>query len=205
MSAGDASLLTFLAVAALPTITPGADMALVARHALARGRRAAFACTLGVCSGLTIHALASSVGLSAVLAQSARAYTVVKLVGAGYLVYLGVRALLDSRASARPAEPPAGRAAFRQGLLSNVLNPKVALFYLTFLPQFVGPGDPVLAKSLALASVHVLMGIVWLTAYAWLLARARETLGRPRLRRAVERVTGAVLIGLGLRLAWDRR
>jgi threonine/homoserine/homoserine lactone efflux protein len=92
-----------------------------------------------------------------------------------------------------------------QGLLSNLLNPKVAVFYLTLLPQFIRPGDPVLARSLLLAGVHVVIGLVWLTAYTYFLGRLSSLLNRTRFRQALEGITGAVLIGLGARLAWDRR
>ena len=149
----DGSILAFVGIAALLTILPGADMALVAKVTLLDGRRAAFFTSLGICAGLPVHATASALGLSLVLATSAEAFTVVKFVGAAYLAYLGIRTLRDSfRAAAdqvvAAGRTRSGRAAFLQGWLSNVLNPKVALFYLTFLPQFISPGDNVLAKSL---------------------------------------------------------
>jgi threonine/homoserine/homoserine lactone efflux protein len=138
----DGSILAFTGIAALLTILPGADMALVAKVTLLDGKRAAFFTSLGICAGLPVHATASALGLSLILATSSEAFTVVKFVGAGYLAYLGIRTIRDSL---RPAADPAvtagparsRRAAFAQGFLSNVLNPKVALFYLTFLPQFI--------------------------------------------------------------------
>src|SRR5438034_4422202 len=152
----DGSILAFIGIAALLTILPGADMALVAKVTLLDGRRAAFFTSLGICAGLPVHATASALGLSLILATSAEAFTVVKFAGAAYLAYLGVRTIRDSLLPASDPPVAAGRArtsraALVQGWLSNVLNPKVALFYLTFLPQFISPGDNVLAKSLLLA------------------------------------------------------
>jgi len=211
------SLLTFIGIAALLTIMPGADMALVARSSLLDGRRPAFFTTLGICLGLCVHATASALGLSAILRVSAVAYSVVKTIGAGYLIYLGVQTLRGIRrkppaggeAGVVPAVPTPDRSllvrSFRQGVLTNIFNPKVAVFYLTFLPQFIAPGDPVLLKSLALASIHIAMGLVWLTLYAWFLSGFRAVLHRPNVRAWIEGVTGGMLVLLGLRLAWDQR
>jgi len=203
----DPRFLAGLGVLALLTISPGADMALVAKITIERGRRAAFVASIGICTGLFVHATASALGLSVVLATSAEAFTVVKLAGALYLAYLGARALRDSFAAPRPAEaqPRRAGASYLQGLLSNVLNPKVAVFYLTFLPQFIDPSGNVLAQSLAFAVAHAIMGIAWLAAYAYVLARMSAFFARSGVRRWLERVTGAVLVGLGVRLAFERR
>ena len=196
-----------LAVLALLTISPGADTALVTKITLERGRRAALLATLGICSGLLVHATASALGLSMILATSAEAFTIVKLVGAAYLTYLGVQALRSSfRHDA--AEVPSTRRGdnpYLQGVFSNVLNPKVAIFYLTFLPQFIDPAGNVLGQSLLFAIAHAVMGVAWLTAYAYVLARLSRLLARSGVRRWLERVTGVVLVGLGLRLAFERR
>jgi len=195
-----------LVVLALLTVSPGADMALVAKITFERGRRDAFLATLGICSGLFVHATASALGLSVILATSAEAFTILKLGGAVYLAYLGLQAL---RGSFRPhddiATPSRRGTPYLQGLLSNVLNPKVAVFYLTFLPQFMTPGDSVLLRSLAFALAHAVMGIVWLAGYAYVIARAARRFLGSGLRRWLERVTGVVLVGLGLRLAFERR
>jgi threonine/homoserine/homoserine lactone efflux protein len=196
----------FLGVIALLTITPGADMAMVSRSVFMGGRRDAFATTLGIAAGCLIWALASAAGVAAVLAASETAYDALRLVGGAYLVWLGVESLLAARRGYRGAEPRAARAgaapsSFRQGLLTNLFNPKIALFYTTFLPQFIGPGDPVLLLSLAMAGVHILLGIVWLSAYAWLLDRAVEAFRGSRVRRALDALTGFVLVGLGIRVA----
>jgi threonine/homoserine/homoserine lactone efflux protein len=204
----DGSILAFTGIVALLTILPGADMALVAKVTLLDGKRAAFFTSLGICAGLPVHATASALGLSLILATSAEAFTVVKFAGAAYLAYLGIRTIRDSF---RPAADQAvvtdrvrsRRAAFAQGWLSNLLNPKVALFYLTFLPQFISPGDSVLAKSLLLAWIHAVLGLVWLPLYAYAIDRLGALIRG--VRRWLERVSGAALIGLGVRLALERR
>ena len=200
----DSRFFVFVGVAALLTITPGSDMALVTRNALTRGRGAAFLTSLGICLGCLIHAIASSAGLSAILSRSAEAFQIVKLIGAGYLIFLGVRTLATRGEAAAPTASR-GLSNFSEGLLTNLLNPKVALFYLTFLPQFIAPGEPVLRKSILLASVHISMGLVWLTAYAAFLDRLGGVLSRSRVKRRMEALTGAVLIALGLRLAVAER
>jgi threonine/homoserine/homoserine lactone efflux protein len=213
--------LLFLGVITLLTITPGADMAMVSRSVFLGGRRAAFATTLGIAAGCMIWAIASAAGVAAVLAASETAYDALRLVGAAYLVFLGAQSLwaaargyggaalagatASSVAGPAAADRPRGslRRPFRQGLLTNLFNPKIALFYTTFLPQFVRPGDPVLLLSIAMATVHVLLGIVWLSGYAWLLDRAIEAFKDSRLRRALDALTGTVLVALGIRVAAD--
>ena len=204
----DSSILAFIGIAALLTVLPGADMALVAKVTLLEGKRAAFFTSLGICAGLPVHATASALGLSVILATSAEAFTVVKFAGAVYLAYLGIRTIRDSfRAAADQAvavgRTQSGRAAFVQGWLSNVLNPKVALFYLTFLPQFISPGDSVLARSLLLAAIHAVLGLAWLPLYAYAIDRIGAVMRGAR--RWLERVSGAALISLGVRLALERR
>jgi RhtB (resistance to homoserine/threonine) family protein len=193
---------------ALLTVTPGADMAMVARSVLTGGRRDALATTLGISAGCLVWAFASAVGVAALLAASRSAYDALRLVGAAYLIWLGVQSLLAARRGTRePAEAAAARRAapFRQGLLTNLFNPKIAVFYSTFLPQFIEPGDPALALSLALAGVHIALGVAWLSLYAWLVDRAVAAFKGPGLRRALDAVTGTVLVALGLRLAAERR
>jgi threonine/homoserine/homoserine lactone efflux protein len=201
--------LLFLGIVALLTITPGADMAMVARSVFTGGRRDALATTLGISAGCLAWAFASALGVAAVLAASQTAYDALRLVGAAYLVWLGAQSLLAARRGdyRAPAESTAPRRSspFRQGLLTNLFNPKIAVFYSTFLPQFIGPGDPALPISMLLAGVHIALGIVWLSLYAWLLARAVEAFKGSRLRRALDALTGTVLVALGLRLAAERR
>jgi len=212
VTAIDPQIIAFATVAAVVTVLPGADMALVARSVLAHGRGAGYVTSIGCCTGLWLHAVGSALGVSAILMTSATLFSIVKVLGGVYLAALGVASLRRAwRANtvmptAMPAISPQGaRRAFSQGLLSNLLNPKVAVFYLTLLPQFIRPGDAVLTRSLVLASVHVVIGLVWLSAYTYFLGRLSALLQRVRIRQALEGMTGAVLIGLGARLAWDRR
>lgn len=195
----------FSVAALVITLTPGADMALVARRALGDGLGVAARTSFGICSGLVVHATASAAGLSVILTRSATAFTVLKVCGAVYLVLLGLssfrRARHIRREPERTAVVPPARRVYVQGLLNNVLNPKPAVFYLAFLPQFIGPGDPVVLMAVILVSIHIAMGVVWLLTWAWLVSRARAQFLRPRWRAALERVTGTVLIGLGARLA----
>ena len=205
MSAGR-RVLAWSGLAALLTITPGVDMALVARSALAQGRRAALWTTGGIVSGLLVWAAASAVGVAALLAASATAYDALRLAGAAYLIWLGVRSI--ARAGAAPphaaAEPRGGRSAYATGLVSNLANPKIVVFYSTVLPSFVPEGSRRPRLVAAARRDPRRMGLVWLSAYAWALHRARAVLERPRVRRALDRATGAVLVALGLRLAAER-
>jgi threonine/homoserine/homoserine lactone efflux protein len=202
--------LLFVGIAALLTITPGADMAMVSRSVLIGGRREAFATTLGILAGCLVWAIVSAAGVAAVLAASRTAYDALRLVGAAYLVWLGVQSLLaarrgDYRDIGEERSPARRSSAFRQGLLTNLFNPKIAIFYSTFLPQFIGPGDPALLLSMLLAGVHIAFGLLWLTGYAWLLDRAVTAFKSSRVRRALDALTGTVLVALGLRLAAERR
>jgi RhtB (resistance to homoserine/threonine) family protein len=210
----DPQILMFLGLSAVLTITPGADTALVTKNTLSHGRPAALATTFGISTGVMVHAALSGLGLSAILNQSALAFEIVKWIGAAYLVFIGLRSLLGgghlAATTAEPAPATSGgrrvwRRAYTQGLLTNVLNPKVALFYLTLLPQFMAPGDPVLLKSLLLAGIHITLGLIWLSAYAYFLSRLSDLLMRPAVRRRLERVTGLLLLALGVRLAWEHR
>jgi RhtB (resistance to homoserine/threonine) family protein len=198
-------LLAFLLVAALLTITPGADMALVMRHALGGGTRPAFLASLGIGLGCLIWGAASALGVSVIFAQSAIAFVVLKYVGGAYLVYLGVRALTSTTNGAKDAKVTKKTNPFAQGLFTNLLNPKVAVFYVTFLPQFVAPDRSVLSQSVFLAATHVVMGLIWLTVYARFIDRMAAVLLTDRVKRRIEAVTGAVLMALGIRLALANR
>ncbi len=206
----DSQVLAFTGIAALLTLTPGADTMLVLRSALLRGRRAGLLTVAGICCGLFVHATLSALGLSVVLVRSARAFELVKLAGAGYLVFLGIQSIGSAARRRTPEQAPARasvsrRRAFGEGLLNNVLNPKVAVVYLAFLPQFIGPRDPLLAKSLLLAGIHCAQGIVWLSFLTMFVGRVRLALARPAVQRGLESLSGIVLVGFGVRLAAERR
>jgi threonine/homoserine/homoserine lactone efflux protein len=206
-------LWAFALVATLLAITPGADTLLVVRNALTRGRTAALAAVAGIAGGCVVHATLSAVGVSLILVQSAEAFAALKLCGAAYLIVLGVQSVRrwlrpDGRS---PVTAEGGRAAprrlrsFLEGLLTNVLNPKVGIFYLAFLPQFIGPGDPVLARSLLLGALHIGIGVVWLSILSFGVGRIRPLVESRIWRARLEGLSGAVLIGLGVRLAAERR
>ncbi len=204
-------LIGFLGVAALVTIAPAADFALVSRRALSAGARAAVITASGVCSGVLVWGALSALGVAAIVTASADAYAALRLAGAAYLVLLGIRALLTARRlageNATPADHQTSRVrdgGFRQGLVTNLLNPKVGIFYAAVLPQFVSHRDSVLLVSLLFAALHALMGMVWYSFSAVVLSRGRRLFARPRARAALELTTAAVLIGLGLRVATER-
>jgi RhtB (resistance to homoserine/threonine) family protein len=205
----DPSLLAFTALAALLVLTPGADTLLVVRNVLGRGRRAGLATTAGIVAGCFVHATLSALGLSMILVRSAWAFEVVRVAGAAYLVWLGLRSLAAAWRPAGDAPAPArgagARRSFAEGALSNVLNPKVAIFYLALLPQFIRPGDPVLGRSMLLAAIHVTLGLLWLSLVSFGLAALGRALAAGRLRRWLEALTGLALVGLGVRLALERR
>jgi threonine/homoserine/homoserine lactone efflux protein len=199
----DAQLLAFVGVAVVLTLTPGPDMALVLRNTLRGGRAAGLRTVAGIALGLAGWAIASAVGIAAVLSASATVFTALKLLGAVYLVYLGAQALLAARRGdvMEHAEPPRKGSAFRQGLVTNLLNPKLAVLFTTLLPQFISTDDPAVAKSALLAAVFVSIGLTWLVTYTYLV----ELVGRSRaFRRGAEAVAGIVLVALGVRLAVER-
>ena len=203
-------LLPFIAVAAVVVVTPGVDMALVTKNALLHGRRTALATAVGINVGILFWTTAAALGLAAVIAHSTTAFTVIKLAGALYLVYLGLQVLRASRRRPRMSAAPATRApldnrvASRQGLVSNLLNPKIAVFFTSLLPQFVGTHRAG-ADLLLLGALFNAMGLVWLLSYALLAARGRKVLGRPAVKRILDRVSGLLLIGLGIRIAFEHR
>jgi RhtB (resistance to homoserine/threonine) family protein len=202
----------FLGVAAILIMVPGPDMALVTKNAVIHGRQAALGTAFGVNAGLAVWTVASALGVASLVRTSAIAFTALKLLGAAYLMWLGIQALRSARhrwvaPDATPDERIAlgTRTGFRQGLLSNLGNPKIAAFFTSLLPQFIGSGRAVLVPFLVLGGVFVLMTLVWLCAYALVAARASAILRRPRVKAAIDRLTGVVLIGLGIRLATERR
>jgi len=198
----------FLGVAAVVIVTPGQDTALTIRNTLLGGRRSGVLTACGVSVGQAVWALATSAGLAAVLQASEPAFVAVKLAGAAYLVYLGLQTLvpaLRSRGHAAEARTASGasRTAFRQGVISNLGNPKMAIFFPSLLPQFAT--RPAFGTLLFLGLVFCTMTLLWLTGYAFAVAKAGDFLRRASVRRALDRVTGVVLIGLGLRLAAEHR
>jgi threonine/homoserine/homoserine lactone efflux protein len=202
-------LLAFLGVSALVIVTPGQDTALTIRNTLLGGRRSGAFTAAGVSTGQAFWTLAASLGLAALLGASRPAFTAVKLAGAAYLVFLGAQTVWHAFRS-RTREPGANRAgaalrprhAFRQGVISNLGNPKMAVFFTSLLPQFGGRS---FLSLLGLGLVFCSMTLLWLTGYAVAVARAGDFLRRTRIRRVLDSLTGTVLVALGIRLAIERR
>jgi threonine/homoserine/homoserine lactone efflux protein len=225
-------LVPFLGVVAVLTVTPGPDMLLVLRNGLRGGSRTAWFTGLGCCAGISVHATAAVLGLAAVLAASAAAYWVVKLAGAAYLTYLGLRMLLSAlRPTAQetapqgtplrdtrpgnagprapedgpaPAGVPGRGAAFRQGLFTNLLNPKIALLFLTLLPQFVGAGEPRLRTTAVLAAIFLGLAVLWWRLFTLALDPLSRVLASPRVRRALDGVAGTLLLAIGTKVALEQ-
>jgi threonine/homoserine/homoserine lactone efflux protein len=197
-------LLAFIGVAVVVIVTPGQDTALTIRNTLARGRAAGVRTAVGVVSGQAVWALAASAGVAALLVASEPAFVALKVAGAAYLVFLGAQSLLAALRRAEPAHPvaPAGSGhELRQGLLSNLGNPKAAVFFSSLLPQF-GDSFP---ELLGLGAMCCALTMAWLTAYAFAIARAGDVLRRPRVRRTIDAVTGTALVALGVRLGTAAR
>jgi threonine/homoserine/homoserine lactone efflux protein len=207
--------LAFLAVAVVVIVTPGPDTALTIRNTLLGGRRCGILTGVGVSAGQLVWALATSAGLAGLLAASETAFQALRLAGAAYLVFLGGQAIIAalrgdhaperSAAAGGPGRPLTTRVALRQGLVSNVTNPKMAVFFPSLLPQFAPGGRASFWTLLLLGLVFSLMTLAWLTAYATAVAKAGDVLRGPRIRRLLEGFTGTVLVTLGLRLATGGR
>jgi threonine/homoserine/homoserine lactone efflux protein len=209
-----ATFIAFLGVAAIVIIAPGPDTAITIRNAMLGGRSAGMMTALGITAGQLIWALATSLGLAAILIASESLFLVIKYAGVAYLVYIGLQSL---RYAIWPAKNVAmasnvgrlhrvgSRAAFRQGIISNLGNPKMAVFFASLLPQFVPSSEPTFATLMGLGAVFSAMTFGWLCVYAYLIPKIGGWLNRPAIRRSVDGITGTVMIGLGVRLATEQR
>jgi threonine/homoserine/homoserine lactone efflux protein len=205
-------LAAFVAVSAVVICTPGQDTALTIRNALLGGRRSGVATAAGVAGGQAVWTVAASAGLAAVLSASQPAFLALKLAGAAYLVFLGLQSLRAACSRAPRGEafaaPRLGLAparALRQGLLSNLANPKMAVFFTSLLPQFAPTGGGAFAALLLLGFLFCALTFVWLAAYSFAVAKAHRILVRGPIRRALDALTGMVLVALGVRLAAAQR
>lgn len=209
------TFLAFLGISAVVIVTPGPDTAVTIRNTLLGGRAAGLSTALGVAVGQAIWAVATSAGIVALLVASEPLFTAVKYAGAAFLVFLGLQALGEAiRPSARPAAERPGRgqarrlgrrAAFAQGVVSDLGNPKMAVFFASLLPQFVPAEGATFGALLLLGIVFAVMTLLWLALYAAAIAKAGDVLHRPTIRRSIEAVAGTVLVGLGIRIAADQR
>lgn len=197
-------MLAFIAAASLLTVTPGVDTAIVLRTATLETRRQAVLAGAGICLGCLAWGMAVSLGLGALLQASELGYTVVKFAGAAYLIWLGSRLVFKPRASFDVGSATTASArgqAFWRGLLTNLLNPKIGVFYVTFLPQFVPLGADVAVYSFFLACLHVLLTLAWFAVLIAATIPLAKLLRSPGLTKALDRVTGGVLVAFGVRLA----
>ena len=199
--------LPFLAAITLLTMSPGVDTIIVMRNSAVAGYKKGLLTSLGICLGLFGHAAVSALGLSVILLGSASMFTALKLAGAAYLIYLGYQSL---RSATRPTGLIVSQdgmsslshlAAFRQGLLSNVLNPKPIIFYMAFLPQFINPEYSALQQSLFMAFMHFSIAMIWQGVLALLVHRAKTWLAKPQVSRVIDGLSGTLLLGFGTRLA----
>jgi RhtB (resistance to homoserine/threonine) family protein len=201
-------LLPFLGISVLLIVIPGPDTAVVMKNALLGGRRAGVQAALGVTLGLAVWTLAAAAGLAALLQASEIAFTALKLVGAAYLVWIGVQLLRTREAAVVGEAAPrrvAGARALRQGLLTDLGNPKVGVFFTSFLPQFIHGDGAAFPALLALGAIFAGLTLAWLAAYGVAVGHAAAFIRRPRVRRALDRITGAVFVGFGVTLALERR
>jgi threonine/homoserine/homoserine lactone efflux protein len=204
-------LVAFVLASVVVIVVPGVDFALVTRQAVAHGRRTGLVTAAGLLGGGLSHAAFAAFGLSALVLASAQAYAVLKLAGAAYLIWLGVQTLRarrrhgDVATEATPRGPMPARRALSMGFFSDLLNVKVAVFFVTFLPQFVEPGPGLVWRTLFLGLLFNALASSWWVTYILLVARLRPWLSRGVVRRTIDRVTGVVLIAVGGSVAAERR
>ena len=202
-----ANIEAFLIAITILTLTPGLDTALVIRNASRGGAKDGIAASLGICFGLFVHATLSAVGISAILAQSAQLFSMVKMIGAVYLIWLGLgtlKALYKGKSDAinwsGTQNQSSIKRSVREGFLSNVLNPKTAVFYLAFLPQFINPEGSAIVQTMTMASIHFVIAMIWQSGLAVSLSCAKKMIGNTIFLRRMEATTGVVLVGLGIKL-----
>lgn len=201
-------MVSYFAVVTLAAMSPGPDFAVVTRHSILGGRLSGIAASAGVATGMAVNTAAAVAGLGALLAASPTLYTVIKLIGAAYLIYLGVRALLSLRGSSggglQEIEQLPDRSgyfrAFREGLFANFLNPKVVIFLVTLMPQFL-PKEPTLWEQLLVGLVSVVAVMNWFSILALAVSAARRAFQKPKVRKVINGITGVALVAIGLRVA----
>ncbi|MBM7587021.1 RhtB (resistance to homoserine/threonine) family protein [Bacillus pakistanensis] len=197
---------TFLLLSLFVVMSPGIDTALITKRTISTGRTTGFQMALGISTGCLIHTFAAAFGLSAILMQSAIAFEIVKYVGAIYLIYLGLSSFWSKKKSdiADSSQISKRNSAYKQGLLSNVLNPKVAMFFLTFLPQFVNAGSGTIYQLIMMGIIYTILSITWFFIYVFFINYMRDWLLSPKVQKVMDKATGLVLIGFGLKLALEK-
>lgn len=189
-------------------ILPGPDTAIMTKNTLTVGKQGGFKTMIGICCALSIHTLTAIVGLSAIIAKSALLFSIFKYIGAVYLIYLGIKSLWTLR-NQETTETVVkikykNTSSFKQGFLTNLLNPKIAVFFLTFLPQFVNPGSHTFMPFLILGMTYIVLTIVWYLFYIYLLNQVSAFMKKPKTQKAIEGITGTILIGFGIKLALEK-
>ncbi|MGR7001395.1 LysE family translocator [Yinghuangia aomiensis] len=204
------ALWSFTLVVGLLTLTPGLDTALILRTAGLGDRRQAWGVVLGIQTGTFVWGVLTSLGITALLTASHAAYTVLRWVGAAYLVVMGARMLYGTwrrrpvaAVAAEPASSGGMFVSWRRGALTNLLNPKVGAFYVALLPQFIPQGTPHVAFGVALTSIHIALGLIWSSVLIGFARVLRSWLAKPVARQVLDRITGTLIAGFGLRLAWS--
>jgi RhtB (resistance to homoserine/threonine) family protein len=201
---------TFLVLSLFVVMSPGIDTALITKRTISDGRIDGYKMALGITTGSLVHTFTAAFGLSAILMQSAVAFEIVKYAGAVYLIYLGLSSFITNKNKyvthiENQNNSELKKSAFKQGLFSNVLNPKVAMFFLTFLPQFVKTGADATQQFIMMGVIYTVLSITWFFVYVFFINYLREWLMSPKVQRIMDKVTGLVLIGFGLKLALDKQ
>ncbi|MBG9587061.1 LysE family translocator [Cytobacillus firmus] len=201
---------TFFILSLFVVMSPGIDTALITKRTISDGRTDGYKMGLGITAGSLVHTFAAAFGLSAILMQSAAAFEVIKFAGAVYLIYLGLSSFISMKKKKNAdleteVKSDMKKSAFKQGLLSNVLNPKVAMFFLTFLPQFVKAGENAQQQLIIMGIIYTLLSISWFFIYVYFINYLREWLMSPKVQRIMDKATGVVLIGFGLKLALGKQ
>ncbi len=205
------SLLTFFIAITLLTMTPGIDTMIILRNTVRGGAKDGLTSSLGICSGLFIHALLSAVGISAILLYSATAFTVLKVIGAIYLIWLGLTNLKAFWDSSKQKEIKSTKQpfiflrSFQEGFMSNVLNPKTVVFYMAFLPQFISPEHSALTQSMILAGFHFIIATIWQGILIYTICSANIFITKPSVRKTLDLVSGIIMIALGIKLFMSER
>lgn len=199
----------FVLMSIMLIILPGPDTGLVTRNAIIHGRKGGMQTALGSVLGTIVHTLAAVIGLSAIIVKSALIFSVFKYVGALYLIYLGVVSLWSARKKEQAAvgleETKGGTSVFRQGFLTNVLNPKVAVFFLTFLPQFLVPGKSTFVQFFMMGMTYAVLTFLWFFLYVSFIHSISAWMKKASVQRGIQGVSGVVLLGFGIKLALEDR
>ncbi len=205
------SFFLFALTSFLLIIVPGPDTAIVTRNTIVHKTTGGFQTLIGTCLALSIHTTAAVIGLSAIIMQSAVIFTIFKYVGAAYLIYLGVKALFEMKkrgygsVDEEEALPSQNKSLMLQGFLTNISNPKVAVFFLTLMPQFVQPGANTIVTFSILGAIYLIIQFLWFVAYIYVINYARVWMKKASVKKAMDGLTGAVFIGFGLRLAFEKQ